>query len=386
MLMRLPALSRAIAALMIASYSGEAAAQSIAADANALVRQGERLARQKRYNDALVAFKSADLLHPRAQHDCWIGLAYARLKLATQANYFVSRCKARAGKRRPIPWYPKAKRLAEQMLTQDEYALVTIELVQARGKIRPEMFEADEWLPSPVRLWLPVGRYSIESKATGFGTKRSSIEIVDDSIKAVRIDLAGVKAGPATSPVRFPSLRKPKTQPKPKIAKRPELKAPAISPALTKKSEAVPPPVPKVEPSGPPPDKAPLATMNPASDRQIASASPATKGTLLPILAWSSVGLGAAILGSGAYFYGVSDEAARNADATLDKDVRNSEVARYQEYSLLTYSAYGLGGALLGTGLSMLAFDWLMGTDAPEGSIAFLPTDSGSVLSVVGHF
>ena len=62
-------LGAAIAVFAI-SHSTETLAQSISADAAALVRQGERLAKTKRYNDALLAFKSADKLFPKAEHDC----------------------------------------------------------------------------------------------------------------------------------------------------------------------------------------------------------------------------------------------------------------------------------------------------------------------------
>ena len=393
----------AILLVSIALSANEAVAQSVASDADALIRQGERLAQQKRYNDALVAFKSADLLHPRAEHDCWIGLAYARLKLATQANYFISKCQERAGKRRPIPWYPKAKRLAEQMLSRDEYAPVTIEVLHGGGKVRPEMFEPDEWLASPVKLWLPVGRHQLESKAPGFGIKRTAIEVLDDSPKKVRIDLTGSKSGASTSPVRFPSLvkSKPKPKAKPQTAQKKKDEAPPpvpkTMPQLAAKKEKLAE-APKVE-DAPPKIKAaptentssseeapPAVDMNASASSNQPESSGDESGSLLPILSWTSLGLGAAILGSSAYFYGLGDEAARRADETLDKDVRSAEVANYQNYATLTYVAYGVGGGLMATGLGLLIVDWVSGPETPQASIAIIPQSSGGYLSLSGQF
>ena len=105
-----------------------------------------------------------------------------------------------------------------------------------------------------------------------------------------------------------------------------------------------------------------------------AQANKQSDGTGLgSIVTWTSLGLGAAILGSSVYFYGLGDEAARRADETLDKDVRSAEVANYQNYAVLTYSAYGLGGALMATGFGLLLMDWMSGPAQPQANLLKTP-------------
>jgi len=390
--------------VVLSFWTHELAAQSVAADAEALVRQGDRLAKQKRYNDALVAFKSADRLHPRAEHDCWVALAYARLKQATQANFFISRCKERAGSKRPIPWYPKAKRLAEQMLQRGEYALVTVVVKQAGAKLRPAMFDADEWLASPARLWLPVGRHGIDAKSASVGTKRAFVEVVDDRKKTVRIDLSTASASAGRPQLKFPSLRKAKPKPpppKPKKASEPVAEKRKSTPPPVPDAppppipEAAPPPVPKAE-SVPPPSIAsnsappPVVTGDapPKVDigKSESSTQEDTEGSILPVIGWAAVGVGALALGSSAYLYTLGDTAARNADATLDKTVRETELSNYSSYSVMTYAAYGVGGAMLGVGAGLLVVDALSGSDAPKAQVAVSPTLGGALVQWSGRF
>ena len=340
--------------IAIFTFAGiqETRAQSISADAAALVRQGERLAKAKRYNDALIAFKSADKLFPKAEHDCWVGLAYARLQMATQANFYVARCKQRAGGKRPIPWYPKAKILAENMLKSGRYAAIRFESLHGGASIRPDTFDEDEWLDLPAKLWMPVGRYTINAKAPGFGKKQLSLEVTSTRSQTVRVNLKGSKATAGSNTVRFPSLIKskaknkvaspkdtkdtskkkkgnskktaskakpppvPKTMPKPKKTKK--VKAKAAKPKVAKKvsspseeedeektaaSEA--PPVDMT------PERDPSAQQKSAeagSEQEEGSASE-SGSSIIPALGWTAIGLGLGSLGASFYFYKLGDEA-----------------------------------------------------------------------------
>ena len=416
-------LGAAIAVFAI-SHSTETLAQSISADAAALVRQGERLAKTKRYNDALLAFKSADKLFPKAEHDCWIGLAYARLQMATQANFYVSRCKQRAGEARPIPWYPKAKILAENMLKLGRYAPISFESLHGGAVIRPETFDEDEWLDLPVKLWMPIGSYAVDAKAPGFEKKQLSVEVTSTRSQKIRVSLKGSKAKAGSNTVRFPSLIKSKST-KPNSA---DSSAAKEKPTTTKKAaaKATPPPVPKNMPE---PKKAEKKTSKPelasklesqtADDvneetKTAASEAPpvdmsakpsaenkpselATKpkelaaadssDSLLPILGWTAVGLGLASLGSSVYFYQLGDEAARNADLAFDRDVRSAEIENYQRYSAFTYTAYGIGGGLIATGVGLLIYDLM--DDQPKNSglsLKLIPDVNNSGILVSGNF
>ena len=408
----------AVIAIFAVAGSAEVLAQSISADAAALVRQGERLAKAKRYNDALLAFKSADKLFPKAEHDCWVGLAYARLQMPTQANFYVSRCQQRAGGRRPIPWYPKAKILAENMLKSGRYAAVRFESLHGGASIRPDTFDEDEWLDLPAKLWLPVGRYSVDAKAPGFDKKQLTVEVTSTRSQTVRVNLKGSKATAGSNTVRFPSLIKskskkkaspndtkkkgsakkvasnsspppvPKTMPKPK-----KEKVESAEPKVTKKVSPEPEKQPSEETAAseaPPVDmtaKAPTEPPPKVTTEELSEASSSnTDSSILPVLGWSAIGLGLASLGSSFYFYKLGDDAARKADVALDRDVRTAEIENYQRYSVFTYTAYGVGGGLLATGLGLLIYD--LATDKPQSGLSFQisPDLNNSGILVTGSF
>lgn len=380
----------------VLSFLGrDLAAQTVAADATALVRQGDRLAKQKRYNDALIAFKSADRLYSRAEHDCWIGLVYARLNQVTQANYFVSRCKARAGRKRPIPWYPKAKRLVAQMRKAGKYSLVTVTVKQRGAKIRPTMFDSDEWLKSPAKLWLPMGRHGLDAKAKGFGAKRAFVDVLNTKSKKVRIDL-GKGVGSAGRPqLQFPALRKARAA-KTIVPASPTLGARTTKPQDSKEARTAPGSAPPAASDSAPPPIVPLSASTASGPTVKADAPPAVdlgapvlqsqSSSILPTIAWTALGVGALSLGASAYFYTLGDAAARAADASTDKPVRNAELQNYSSYSVVTYSAYGVGGAMLGIGAGLLLFDALTGPDAPKAQVAIAPTLDGGQVQWSGRF
>ncbi|MEE2901502.1 MAG: hypothetical protein VYC39_04200 [Myxococcota bacterium] len=414
--------------IAVLTFAGiqETRAQSISADAAALVRQGERLAKAKRYNDALIAFKSADKLFPKAEHDCWVGLAYARLQMATQANFYVARCKQRAGGKRPIPWYPKAKILAENMLKSGRYAAIRFESLHGGASIRPDNFDDDEWLALPTKLWMPVGRYTINAKAPGFGKKQLSLEVTSTRSQTVRVNLKGSKATAGSNTVRFPSLIKSKAKKKVSSPKDTSKKKKETS--KKRVSKAKPPPVPKTMPKpkkmkkakakaanakvakkvssqpeeedventaaseAPPVDMTPenelssQQNLSEAESEAVEGSASKTGSSIIPALGWTALGLGLGSLGASFYFYKLGDEAARNAYIAIERDVRSAEIENYQRYSVFTYAAYGVGGGLLATGLALLIYDLV--DEEPSNGLSFqiTPDLATSGISVSGSF
>lgn len=95
--------------------------------AAALQAQGERLARNRRYSEAIEAFKAADRIETRASHACLIALAYTRRELWPQAEIFMDLCHGRANPSDPEPaWVPEAEALIEERLQQVDAAPVEI--------------------------------------------------------------------------------------------------------------------------------------------------------------------------------------------------------------------------------------------------------------------
>ncbi|HTM19164.1 MAG TPA: hypothetical protein VL172_01610, partial [Kofleriaceae bacterium] len=90
---------RAPALLLVLLWPAGAAAQP-ATDAeqraSELAREGNQLAEQQRFGEAIDRWKRAEALSSRLLHPCNIGLAYARWQRPAQAHLFLRLCRERA--------------------------------------------------------------------------------------------------------------------------------------------------------------------------------------------------------------------------------------------------------------------------------------------------
>src|SRR5258706_13610619 len=90
---------------IVALCSTAALAAPTAAELQA---HGETLAQERRYTEAIEAFKAADKLEPNATHTCLIALAYTRRELWPQAEIFMARCHVLAVTGGLPDWVPDA--------------------------------------------------------------------------------------------------------------------------------------------------------------------------------------------------------------------------------------------------------------------------------------
>lgn len=169
--------------------------------ADQLRAQGETLAKQGNYAEAIDAFKASDALRPRASNACYIALAYTRRQLWPQAELFLETCHARATAADPLPqWVAAAD---EQIRTK----LATADLAQITLRVSPAVpglvltvssFAPDEAF-APRTIHLPFGQHVVFARAPGHADAQVVIDVKDR--KPQTIDVVLTPTGDAGAPV-----------------------------------------------------------------------------------------------------------------------------------------------------------------------------------------
>lgn len=155
------------------------------------VERGEALARDGRLTDAIVEFKRADAIEPRAKHACLIALAYIRRELWPQAEVFLATCHERAKPSDPLPdWVPLAEQQLDQRLASASVARVSIRVEPAAAAdaatIEVSSFAPDE-LFRPRAIHLPLGKHLITARSPGRASVERAVEITDGAPREVVI-------------------------------------------------------------------------------------------------------------------------------------------------------------------------------------------------------
>ncbi len=154
--------------------------------------QGEQLAKEGRFADAIESFKQADKIQPRASHACLISLAYTRRELWSQAQLWMATCHQRQSATDPLPdWVPLAEKQIEERLKTANVAAVTIDVkpAGAKAKFWVSSFAPDEMF-EPRTITLPFGTHVIFAKLEGSDAppKQQTLQITDKSAQRVEID------------------------------------------------------------------------------------------------------------------------------------------------------------------------------------------------------
>ena len=186
-----------VIALVLVTAASVAYADPSAQD---LQTQGEQLAKDGRFSEAIDAFKAADKLQPTAGHACLIALAYTRRELWSQAEIFLARCHERATPSDPLPdWVPVAEQQIAERLTTANAAAVTIQVTPAGtpAQLTVSSFAPDETF-SPRTIHLPPGHHVIIASAPNMPTVRKEVVVESKDPQTVTIDLAP-PAEPVTS-------------------------------------------------------------------------------------------------------------------------------------------------------------------------------------------
>ncbi len=153
----------ALALLLSSTVSPEEQAQ-----ADKLVREGAEFGQQGNYRQAIIYFKSAEEIAPRATHYCNIGLAYALWKRYPEALYFLERCQGQAGEELP-GWVEDRIKKTEKFLRDGRYAPVEIKVEPIDGSlIKFDALTEEEVFHTPLKIWLPLGKVKATIQASGF--------------------------------------------------------------------------------------------------------------------------------------------------------------------------------------------------------------------------
>jgi hypothetical protein len=178
-----------------------------------LQAQGEQLAKDGRYTDAIDAFKAAFRLDHKASHTCFIALAYTRRELWPQAEIFLDQCHTLATPDDVLPtWVPIADKQIAERLSMANVAPVeiTVEPADAHARISVSSFAPDEVF-APRTIHLPPGRHQLVATAPGYEASTKVVDVVDRTPQHLAITLA--RAGAPTSPTRPAPLTKPTRPP-----------------------------------------------------------------------------------------------------------------------------------------------------------------------------
>ncbi len=188
-------------ALVVLTVASVAYAEPTAPELQA---EGEQLAKDSRYSEAIDKFKAADKLQPTASHACLIALAYTRRELWPQAEIFLARCHERATPQDPLPdWVPVAEQQIADRLATANAAAVTIDVSPPDAKVllTVSSFAPDETF-APRTIHLPPGHHVILAEAMGYEPARAEVIIESKDPKRVTIELA--KPAAPVKPVSTP--------------------------------------------------------------------------------------------------------------------------------------------------------------------------------------
>jgi hypothetical protein len=164
-----------------------------------LQAQGEDLAKQGRFTEAIDSFKAADKLQPSAAHACLIALAYTRRELWPQAEIWLAQCQVRATAQDPLPeWAPAEQDQIKERLASANVAAVQIEVqpADAGANVTVSSFAPDEQF-APRTIHLPFGTHTIIAHAQGYKDESQTIEVKDKTAQHVVITLHKLGEGGA---------------------------------------------------------------------------------------------------------------------------------------------------------------------------------------------
>jgi len=177
-------------------------------DAAQLQAEGEQLAKDGRFSDAIERFKAADRLEKRASHACLIALAYMRRELWPQAEIFLAECHRRATGTDPLPdWVAEADTQIAERLAGANAAPVTIVVrpVEASAQLTVSSFARDEVF-EPRTIHLQPGHHVVFATADGYDQQQRELDIVDTSPQSIVIEL---HKRPTLAPATPPAASRP---------------------------------------------------------------------------------------------------------------------------------------------------------------------------------
>ena len=171
----------------------------------ALQKQGEQLAKDGQFAEAIDAFKAADSYEPTTELACLIGLAYGRRNLYGQAELFFDLCHERAESGTPVPsWAGKVEAQFRERLESSKLAKVTIKVKHGRApRVVVSAWAPDETF-APRAIHLPAGRHTV-TVTDGDGDTAEQVIVVEAGVPQTAVLDLGGKQTDERSARRAPS-------------------------------------------------------------------------------------------------------------------------------------------------------------------------------------
>jgi hypothetical protein len=169
---------------------------------------GER-ARIGDFAGAVLGFKRAHELDPRAEYACNIGIAYYKARDLPRAQFFLEGCLTGGGQL-PVDFVASVKRVlttVESRLHAGAFAPVEIRVSPPTARILASSFASDEPIASGRRIWLAVGRHLLLAAVRDHETRQIVVDLVGRDPQRVDIvlqPLPGAVAAVAAAPVPKP--------------------------------------------------------------------------------------------------------------------------------------------------------------------------------------
>ncbi len=166
-----------------------------AARADTPEARGKRLLAQKRYAEAIDAFREAAKQPGRVGYDftCEIGLCYASLDDYPRAQFYLALCREDAiwprWKKRALP----ALRAVESRLTGAQLAKVHVDVSPAEAMARFDVLD-DVGFNVPRDVWLPVGSHTLSAYADGYQAVEQQVILYGSDPVTVSLELEPLRA------------------------------------------------------------------------------------------------------------------------------------------------------------------------------------------------
>lgn len=167
-------------------------------NAEALVRQGEKLGREGKFREALKVFHLAEKQSPKAVHDCYIAVAHMRLDELTAARYFLDRCSSRASGASPIEWYQAARTELAEKTKGFGRLEISSSVADVRVALKPTIGIS---VTAPVTLWVEPGRYRVLGTSEEAGVEPTATTVKTGVVRMIRLNAVPKNTPRATEPM-----------------------------------------------------------------------------------------------------------------------------------------------------------------------------------------
>ena len=185
---------------------GSAMADDSNPKVDALVAEGEALAKAGNFSAATEKWKSADKVVPRAKHACLIGLAYTRREYWPQAEVFFARCRQNASASDPVPtWLDAAEKQLEEKLAIAPVAAIklSVDPPAAAAQFIVSSFAPDEAF-GPRVIHLGFGSHTVTVTAPGYARTTVTVDVKNKADQFISVSLKKPGESPTHDPNQVP--------------------------------------------------------------------------------------------------------------------------------------------------------------------------------------